>query len=196
MLRLGITGGIGSGKSTVCAIFSQLGIPAFNADTQAKEIVNNEPKLQKKIIELLGENAFIDGVYNRTYVASQVFSNPILLEKLNQIIHPAVFNLWSEFCKQNSTAPYVIKEAAIMLETDSRYTVDKIALVYSPLELRIERITKRDNFSRDEIIHRINNQMKDEDKLNLADFIIYNDNFQSLILQVYQLHNQLIKNGN
>ena len=191
MLRLGITGGIGSGKTLVCSIFQQLGVPVYNADTRAKWLINNHTELKTKLIKQFGEATFKDGLYNTVHISSIVFGNPTQLALLNAIIHPAVFEDWKQFCELHQTAPLVIKEAAIMLETDSKYTVDKIALVYAPLAIRMQRVMQRDQISEADLLKKINAQMAEEEKLKLADYVIINDGEQSLVEQVLKLHQQL-----
>jgi dephospho-CoA kinase len=193
MLRLGVTGGIGSGKSTVCQIFESLGVPVYYADARAKFLVGNDKVLQAELSSAFGEQTFINGEYNRTYIAGIVFADKFQLEKLNAIIHPHVLADWDDFCSQHTHLPYVVKEAAIMLETDSKNSIDKVALVYAPQNLRIERVMARDGVDRTVVEARIAMQMPEEEKLKLADFIIYNDADHSLIEQVLQLHQQLIK---
>ncbi len=188
MLKLGITGGIGSGKSTVCRIFSYLGVPVFNADDRAKWLVNNNQELRQKIVDAFGDQSFINGEYNRPYIAHIVFSDKSKLEKLNQIIHPAVLRDWEEFCSGHAGKTYVIKEAAILIEAGGNKTVDRIALVYSPLEQRIQRLMERDKLDRQSIESRISSQMPEEEKLKLADYIIYNDQDHSLLEQVRNIH--------
>lgn len=193
MLRLGVTGGIGSGKSTVCQIFESLGVPVYNADARAKFLVGNDKALQAELSSAFGEQTFINGEYNRTYIAGIVFADKFQLEKLNAIIHPHVLADWDDFCSQHAHLSYVVKEAAIMLETDSKNSIDKVALVYAPQNLRIERVMARDGVDRAVVEARIAMQMPEEEKLKLADFIIYNDADHSLIEQVLHLHQQLIK---
>lgn len=192
MLRLGITGGIGSGKTLVCSIFQQLGVPVYNADTRAKWLINNHTELKTKLIKQFGEATFIDGLYNTAHISSIVFDNPQQLAFLNAIIHPTVFEDWKQFCEQNKTSPIVIKEAAIMLETDSKYTVDKIALVYAPQSIRIQRVVQRDQITEADLLKKIKVQMSEEEKFKLADYIIVNDGEQSLIKQVTKLYNDLL----
>ncbi len=191
MLKLGITGGIGSGKTLVCAMFAQLGVPIYNADERAKWLVNNHTQLKAEIINLLGSQAFINNTYNRAFVGSIVFSNPEKLKQLNAIIHPVVFADWEQFCIKNKKAKLVIKEAAIMFETESKNTVDKIALVYSPLALRVQRVMQRDNVAEEVVLQKINLQMPEEEKLKLAQYIIYNNEELSLIEQVIALYKKL-----
>lgn len=192
MVKLGITGGIGSGKSTVCRIFSHLGVPVYNADERAKWLVDHHQSLRNDIIAEFGVESFAEGKYNREFIASIVFRDKSRLEKLNSIIHPVVLNDWEEFCAKQPDIPYVIKEAAIMIEAGGRETMDRIALVYSPKELRIHRLMERDHTSREAIEARMNSQMPEEEKMKLADYIIYNDDEHSLIDQVRQLHHKMI----
>lgn len=194
MLRLGVTGGIGSGKSTVCKIFESLGVPVYNADQRSKDLVDQKPKIRSAIIEHFGEEAFKEGVYNRPYIANIVFNDKAKLELLNSIIHPYVLKDWEDFCLQYTHLPYIVKEAAIMLETDSKNSIDKVTLVYAPRELRLERVMKRDRTDRASIESRMEKQMSEEEKLKRADFVIYNDGQHSLIEQVLKLHRQLSAN--
>jgi len=192
MLRVGITGGIGSGKTTVCSIFEKLGAPVYYADLKAKELVNTNLELQNKITLAFGHNSFIEGAYNRAFIASIVFSDKEKLKLLNSIIHPFVLNDWGKFCQQYANKTYVLKEAAIMLETESKNSVDYIVLVHSPMELRVQRIQERDGVSKSEIEARINAQMSEDEKLKLADSVIRNDQKHSLIEQVLTLHQKFI----
>jgi len=191
MIKLGLTGGIGSGKSTVCQIFSHLGVHVYNADERSKWLVNHHPSLRRDIIEAFGEASFEDEVYNRAYISSIVFKDQEKLQKLNAIIHPIVLKDWDEFCSGYQFSPYVVKESAIILEAGGRKTIDKIALVFSPLELRIKRVMERDMLSREAVETRIKSQMPEEEKMKLSDYIIYNDETHSLIEQVQNLHQTL-----
>jgi dephospho-CoA kinase len=191
MLRLGVTGGIGSGKSTVCQIFETLGVPVYNADARAKYLVAHDQHLQADLISAFGDQTFINGEYNRAYIAGIVFADKFQLEKLNAIIHPHVLADWDSFCSQYSDLPYVVKEAAIMLETDSKNSIDKVALVYAPEELRLQRVIQRDQSDAAVVKARMAMQMPEEEKLQLADFVIYNDQKHSLLEQVLALHRHL-----
>ncbi|MES2618707.1 MAG: dephospho-CoA kinase [Bacteroidota bacterium] len=192
MIRVGVTGGIGSGKSFVCAIFEQLGIPVYNADSRAKWLVNNDPYIRKAIIAAFGELSFTGNQYNTTYISGIVFNQPDQLALLNSIIHPVVFADWAKFYTLHADAPIVIKEAAIMLETESKNTVDQIILVYAPEDIRIKRVMERDGTSEDVIRKKLKSQMPEEDKLPLVQFVIYNDGSQSVIEQVRNIHRQLL----
>lgn len=188
MLKVGITGGIGSGKTTVCHIFETLGVPVYNADLKAKSIINENRELRALLIHGFGLEVFKDGQYNAPYISKIVFENKTKLAELNAIIHPFVFNEWGNFCIQHANENYVIKEAAIMLETESKNTVDVIVLVSSPLDMRIERLKKRDHFDEQSIMKRIANQMDEDSKRKLANYIIENNEKDSLIIQVLELH--------
>ncbi len=187
MLSIGITGGIGSGKTTVCKIFEILGVPVYNADERAKYLMTHNKALIKKIKNIFGSNSYLkNGDLNRKYIAQIVFKNRQKLEILNKAVHPIVkldFTDWVK--KQNSE--YLIKEAALLFETGSYRDMDFNVLIYSPIELRIERVMKRDNTDRDSVLARVKNQMEEEKKSKLADFIIKNDGKHSLIEQILNL---------
>lgn len=193
-IEVGVTGGIGSGKSLVCRIFGCLGIPIYEADQRAKWLTNHDPEIVQEVIELLGKDSYTSGFhYNRTYVASRVFKDPLLLQKLNQIIHPRVQEDTSSWLKQHTNYKYVIKEAALMDKAGKNNTLDYVVVVTAPFDLRIQRIKERDNWRNDEEIREIiKRQISDEDRLGIADFIISNDINSSLIPQVLTLHNFFI----
>jgi dephospho-CoA kinase len=186
----GITGGIGSGKSTVAKIFEVLSVPVYYSDERAKEIYHL-PEINKKVVDLLGAEAYqSSGVLNKKYISQQIFQNKQLLQQLNEIIHPAVdedFNEWIN--KQN--ASFVLKEAAILFETELYKKLNGTILVTSPLNIRIERVCKRDGVSEDEVKKRIENQFSDEKKSALADWVIKNDNENSLIIQVLKIYEEI-----
>ncbi|MFN3850472.1 MAG: dephospho-CoA kinase [Spirosomataceae bacterium] len=190
MLKIGVTGGIGSGKSIVCEIFKVCGIPVYNADDRAKWLTNNDLQLRKEIKELLGRSAYdADGQYNRKWVAEQVFANPDLLKQLNMLIHPRVFDDTDKWITKHKDKPYVIKEAALMNKAGVGNDLDKVILVTAPLNLRIARIQKRDpQRSLQEIEAIINRQKSEEEFLQIADFTVINDDSQLLIPQIIQLH--------
>lgn len=191
---VGVTGGIGSGKSTVCRIFQSFGIPVYDADQRAKALYIESENVKSQVIELLGERAYKSDKPDKEYIANQVFGDNSKLEKLNQIIHPAVksdFEDW--YHSQNTT--YVIKEAAIMIESGSYKQCYKLILVTAPKELRIKRVVERDNTSADEVEKRMSNQMTDDEKRAYCDFEILNDGNSSLIEQVRDIHRQLLSFG-
>ncbi len=192
MLRLGITGGIGSGKTSVCRIFETLGVPVYYADVRAKQLVEQEAALKDELIKCFGAETFQNGKYNRPYIAGIVFSDKNRLEQLNSIIHPYVLKDWEKFCSEHKDSVYVVKEAAIMLETQSRDSVDRIYLVYAPADLRIIRVMKRDGSQAADIKARMDAQMPEEEKMAMADGVILNDGKNSLIDQVRKLHSDFI----
>jgi len=192
-LQIGITGGIGSGKSIVCKVFSCLGIPVYDADTRAKWLTNHMPEIREKVITLLGKNAYdSNGEYDRAYVSSLVFQDENLLKQLNSIIHPVVMKDTLDWvAKQNSG--YVIKEAAIMKKAGDGNDLDYVIVVEAPVALRIERILQRDNRSETEIEAIIKRQISDEERNGIADFVIINDEESALIPKVLELHNLFLK---
>ena len=192
MLKVGVTGGIGSGKTLVCSIFEMLDIPVYYADNEAKRLMTADSSLRKKIIRILGEQSYTaDNELNRKYIASRVFNDEALLKKLNRAVHPVVekdFSSWTE----TQSSEYVIKEAALLYESGSYKNLDKIIVVTAPLEMRIARVMKRDGVSRDTVLARMKNQMNEEDKVKMADHLIYNDGSKSVIWQSINLHRTLV----
>ncbi len=193
MLKIGVTGGIGSGKTTVCSLFELLNIPVYYADLMAKKLMVSNDRLIKNIKKLLGSNSYdSNGNLNKSYIADIIFNNKEKLESLNKLVHPAVnidFEKWAK--TQNS--PYVLKEAALLFENGSYKNLDYNLLVTAPLELRIFRVIKRDNITREDVLSRVNNQLPDSKKIILADFVINNDGHTSLIHTVIDLHNRFLK---
>ncbi|HAP01427.1 MAG TPA: dephospho-CoA kinase [Bacteroidetes bacterium] len=192
MLRIGITGGIGSGKTTVSRVFETLGIPVFSADDAAKKLQEENHEVITGIKNIFGEGIYSAGKLNRKSVAEKVFTDVSLLKKLNDIVHPATVRAFDEWLKNHSDKKYILKEAAILYETGLYQSLDKTILVTAPLNLRVERIMKRDNVSAAEVQARIKNQMSDEEKIPLADFVIVNDEQQSIIKQVMEINSKLI----
>lgn len=190
---IGITGGIGSGKSIVCKIFQVMGIPVFNADETAKKLVESDSNLKAEIIQLLGNEAYIGEKYNRKFIANKVFNNIELLKKLNGLIHPKVRETALIWIEKQKPSPYYLYEAAIMKASGDANNFEKIILVRSPLELRIARIKTRDNRTEQEILAIMNKQISDEERQKIADFTIENDEKNSLIEQVLEIHEKLTK---
>jgi len=192
MLKVGITGGIGSGKSTVSRIFELLGIPVYYADTAAKEIMHTDPALKKAVKEHFGADIYgPDGKLDRAALGKIVFNDTDKLELLNSIVHPATIRHSDEWANRQ-TSPYVIKEAALLFESGSFQYLDKIIGVFAPQAMRIERVMKRDHVTREEVLARINKQIDDNIKMRLCDYLIHNDEQQMVIPQVLALHQQLI----
>lgn len=194
MIKLGITGGIGSGKSIVCKIFESLGYPIYNADDRAKWLVENDSDLKKNIILILGSESYIEDKYNRSFVSKTVFQNPDLLIKLNELIHPKVGNDFDKWASENSNSKIIVKEAALIFESDSYKNLDKIITVIAPIEDRIDNILKRDTFrTKEEILKIINNQLSDKEKIDKSDFVIYNNSNELILPQILNIINQLSK---
>ena len=195
MLKVGLTGGIGSGKSTVAEIFSLLGIPVFNADLVAKQLMEEDELLKAQIKNEFGEEAYSENKLNRKYIASIVFNDSYQLEKLNAIIHPAAIQAARDWM-QAQTTPYVIKEAALMFESASAAGVDVVIGVFAPQPIRIKRVMDRDHISREEVLARIDKQIDEEIKMKLCDHVLMNDEQQLLIPQVLKLHQFFIQKLN
>jgi len=194
MLKIGITGGIGSGKSLVAKMFASLGVPVYYADAEAKKLMNSDPKIKNAILQNFGEESYIDGQLNRTHIASIVFNNPEKLSILNSITHGPTIdhaNRWME--KQD--APYVLKEAALIFESDSYRFLDKIIGVSAPLFLRISRTMARDGISEEAVLKRMERQMDEDDKMSRCDYIIINDEKTLLLPQVLSLHELFVNAG-
>ncbi len=194
MLKIGITGGIGSGKTTVCKVFELLGIPIFYADTVAKLIMHTDPVLKDEILKTFGEKSYsIDGDLNRAHLSSIVFNNESELNKLNALVHPAVFRAFDKWLAIHHDAPYIIKEAALLFETKSYTMCDLSVLVVSPEASRVRRVIARDGISHDELVLRMKSQLSDEQKMKLADHILFNDESQLLIPKILELDQQFLK---
>ena len=188
MLKVGITGGVGSGKSTVASVFTSLGIPVYNADERAKVLIEEKPEIVRQLVDLFGQDAYLpDGRYHKTYVADRVFQDPELLRKLNAVVHPAVGRDFEHWAARQS-APYVLKEAAIMKRDAG---LDKIIVVSSPLPLRIERIKSRDGRSEEQIENIVRNQKSEEEFLALADYVIINNEQVFIAPQVLETDRKL-----
>lgn len=190
---LGITGGIGSGKSTVSEIFSLLDIPVYIADIESKKLTTTSPVIREKLIKEFGDNLYDGNILNKALLASYIFNDKNKLEKANKIIHPEVDKHFLTWIESHKEKPIVAAEAAILFESGMNRFTDKVLMVYTPLEERIKRVMARDNSSREKILERINSQMPDEEKKKLADYIIYNDESKSLINQCLKIISELLK---
>jgi dephospho-CoA kinase len=193
-LKIGVTGGIGAGKSVVCTIFKQLGIPIYDADSRAKWLIANHPILIQEIKTTFGEEAYIGKELNRRYLAEKVFVSKDNIHKMNSLVHPKVGEDAKNWFEENKGKyPYIIKEAALLYEAGSYKELDKVIVVTAPLEVRIARIQIRDpQRSKEEILGIIAKQIPEDEKVKLADFVIYNDGEQMLIPQVLRLHTQIL----
>lgn len=192
MLKVGITGGIGSGKTTVCKIFEVLGVPVFYADTEAKRLMTTDEILIKGVKDTFGEISYhADGSLNNKHIASIVFQNQAELEKLNAIVHPAVFRAferWENALPKN--IPYSLKEAALLFESGSWKMSDVNILVTAPVNLKLSRVMSRDQVTQEQVLARMDKQLSDEEKALMADYFIENTENESVILQVLTLHQE------
>ncbi|MEH6511915.1 dephospho-CoA kinase [Maribacter arcticus] len=191
MIVVGLTGGIGSGKSTIAAMFYELGVPVYNSDERAKHLMNTSKKIRKQLVELLGKKAYLDDKLNRTFIAKKVFNDTDLLEQLNQIVHPIVRKDFIKWAKKQNT-PYVIQETALLFENNAQELYDAVILITAPKELRIARVLSRDESTKEQIVARMNNQHDDENKLELADFVIENIDLKSTALKVLNIHERIL----
>lgn len=196
MYRVGLTGGIGAGKSTVAKMFEVLGVPVYYSDDRAKQIMIEKPSLIAELKAAFGEETYgLDGSLNRAYLAAKVFHDPAQLKVLNTIVHPALWQDAADWAANQTNAPYTIQEAAILFESGSFRWMDSTVLVYAPHEDRIQRTIKRDNISREEVLARMDKQMPEDEKMRLAEHIIYNDGSKSLVQQVTELHHLFLENA-
>ncbi|SFG74650.1 dephospho-CoA kinase [Pedobacter insulae] len=194
MLKIGITGGIGSGKTTVCKVFETLGVPIFYADIAAKLAMTSDPVLVEGIKKTFGTESYHpDGTLNNKYIAAIVFHQKAELDKLNALVHPAVFKAFENWAATKVyAAPYVLKEAALLFESGSYKQCDKNILVTAPLKLRLARVMKRDQVSEAEVMARMDKQFTDGQKSKMANYFISNSLSDSIILQVLNLHQQFL----
>ncbi|WP_179345290.1 dephospho-CoA kinase [Winogradskyella ursingii] len=192
MKIVGITGGIGSGKTTISNYFESLGIPVYIADVEAKALMNRSKLIRKKLTSLFGKAAYVEGELNRAFLASKIFSDKELLLKMNAIVHPKVASHFKRWLKKQN-APYILKEVAIIFENNLENQYNFIITVVADENLRIERLLKRDNTSREKIKAIIKNQLSDAEKIKRSDFVITNNNLDSAKIQALKIHNQIIE---
>ena len=192
MLKIGLTGGIGSGKSTVAKVFEVLGTPVYYADESAKRLMNEDEGLIQKLVLQFGSETYSYGQLNRKYLAGIVFNDPKKLEQLNALVHPITINDANNWLQHQKT-PYAIKEAALIFETGIHEYLDYVIGVYAPAPLRIQRVVQRDAVKEEEIVLRMSRQMEEETKMRLCNFVINNDEHQMIIPQVLALHEHLLQ---
>lgn len=194
MFKVGITGNIGSGKTTVSKVFGVLGVPVFYADDEAKKVMTDDEELISGIKNTFGDESYFDnGSLNRKHIAGIVFNSPEELKKLNALVHPAVFRAFDKWVLQfDEKVPYVMKEAALLFESDSYKMCDRSVMVAAPLALRIKRVTHRDGITAAEVVSRDDRQFKEEKKRKMADDVIINDDSQLVIPQVLALHQRYL----
>ncbi|HQR93611.1 MAG: dephospho-CoA kinase [Bacteroidetes bacterium 24-39-8] len=191
MLKIGLTGGIGTGKSTVANIFKVLGAPVFEADAVAKQVMENDLNLREQLIQQFGAACFQNGQLNRAYLASIVFKDPYQLALLNAMVHPITLKAAADWMKLQ-TGPYAIKEAALIFEAGAGAGLDVIIGVTAPTAIRIQRVMQRDGISREAVLERMDKQIDESIKMRLCDFVIQNDNLHLLTTQVLDLHKRFI----
>lgn len=194
MLKVGITGGIGSGKTTICRIFETLGIPVYYADERAKWLMLHDEALVDGVKQLFGEEAYTkEGLLNRPFIAQIVFNDQAKLNQLNQLVHPAVHRDGQVWHDAQKDVAYTLNEAALMVESGGYHKMDQLITVFAPKEIRINRVMARDQVERAAVEARISKQLPEEEKLKVAHHIIYNDGEHSLIQQVHQIHQVLVE---
>lgn len=191
-LKIGITGGIGSGKTFICKLFEALEIPVYNADEEAKRLMNTDIRIKEKLIAQFGEATYKDGLLDRAFLADMVFSDKDKLELLNSIVHPIVIQEAKDWAERQTTR-YSLKEAALLFESGSYKELDYTILVTAPMDIRIQRVIERDGATEQQVRERINKQLSDEEKRQLADFVIVNDGITPLLPQVWTLHQKFLK---
>ncbi len=191
MLRIGITGGIGSGKSIVARVFNNLGIPVYNADTAAKRLMETDPELQAAIRRHFGNEAFVQGKLDRSYLASIVFNDKAKLDTLNALVHPVTIRDAELWMKQQDS-PYALKEAALIFESGSQSSLDFVIGVTAPQSLRIHRVMQRDGVSREEVLKRIDKQLDQSLVMRLCDYVVVNNDQQLVVPQVLAVHADLV----
>jgi len=194
-MKLGITGGIGSGKTSVCRVFNVLGIPVFSADPEARKIMENDIDIKNEINAIVGKDIYPEGHLDRMELASLIFNNKKLLEKVNSLVHPVVFDNFIRWTEKQ-TAPYVIMEAAILFESGGYKLVDRVATIVAPVEERISRVTQRNMLNRHQVMERIKNQMTDEERISMSDYIIHNSENDMIIPVILDINKDLLTHLN
>jgi dephospho-CoA kinase len=190
--RLGVTGGIGSGKTTVCRIFRVLGVPVFVADVAARQLMNNDPDIRREINAVAEADLFSTGELDRKELARLIFNKPELLQRVNASVHPAVLRIFDGWAEK-SEAPYVIMEAAILFEAKADVLVDRVVAISAPVEERIARVMGRNDLSREEVIERINNQLEDDEREEQSYYVINNADNEMIIPEILKIHDDMLR---
>jgi dephospho-CoA kinase len=194
-MKLGVTGGIGSGKTSVCRVFNVLGIPVFSADPEAQKIMNSDDNVIKEINKITGRNLYTEGYLNRTELATLIFNDPHLLAEVNALVHPVVFATFERWAAEQ-TSPYSIMEAAILFESGASKLVDRVVTVVAPVKERVIRVIRGKKLSREQIMERIRNQMNDESKIKLSDYVIHNSENDMIIPAILRIHEDILNHLN
>jgi dephospho-CoA kinase len=189
--KLGITGGIGSGKTSVCRVFTVLRIPVFSADREANHVMENESVIQDKLNSITGKDLYSRGSLDRPALASIIFNDKTILEKVNELVHPFVFDNFRKWSAEQ-TSPYVIMEAAILFESGAADYVDKVATVVAPADERVGRVIRRNKLTREQVMDRMRNQMDDETRISLSDYIINNSENDMIIPAILKIHQEIL----
>lgn len=195
MLKIGITGGIGSGKTTVCKVFERIGIPVYYADLQARELMNTDSILINELKQEFGEDIYNSKGLDRPKLAGVVFNDKDKLAKLNTIVHPAVQRGFKHWASEQKEVPYVLKEAALMFESGSYKDLDYVVTVSAPKKMRLQRVVDRDGVTKSEVEKRMKNQLSEEERLERSDYVINNDETQAVIPQIMQLHEVFLESA-
>ncbi|MFZ2286157.1 MAG: dephospho-CoA kinase [Bacteroidales bacterium] len=190
--RLGVTGGIGSGKTTVCRIFGVLGVPVFVADVEARRLMNNDPSVRQEINAITGKDLYTTGELDRKELARLIFNRPELLQRVNAVVHPAVLRIFDEWAVKQEV-PYVIMEAAILFEAKADLFVDRVASISAPVEERIGRVMGRNELSREEVMERIKNQLEDDEREEQSYYVINNADNEMIIPEILKIHEDMLR---
>ena len=190
--KIGVTGGIGSGKTTVCRVFNVLGVPVFSADAEARDVMDIDTGIMLRINTIAGKNLYENGSLDRTELARLIFNNEGLLEKVNALVHPIVFSRFREWEKKQDT-PYVVMEAAILFESGAYKIVDRILTVVAPMEERVNRVIHRSNLTREQVMERMRNQMDDNQRIERSDYVINNSENDMIIPEILRIHEDIMK---
>lgn len=191
MMKVGLTGGIGSGKTTIAKMFEELGVPVYYADDEAKKLMNSNPQIQKELLQLLGENAYKSRELNRAFIAGAIFNDKNKLKKINAIVHPVVANHFEKWA-HHQQSKYVIQENAIIFESGTQDKFDKIITVTAPVEIKIDRVMNRDHMSKEKVKERMNNQLKDDYKIENSFYVIHNLDLEKSLNEVKKIHKSLM----
>ncbi len=191
-LKLGVTGGIGSGKTTVCRVFKVLGIPSFMADERAKVLMNSNVSVREQLNALAGTDLYGRGTLDKRELARLIFNNAELLNRVNEVVHPLVFAEFDEWSKEVSE-PYVIMEAAILFESNAHLLVDKVVSITAPIEERISRVMGRSDLTRGQVLERVNSQLDDDERNQRADYVISNSDSELIIPEILRIHEDMLR---